>query len=109
MYCTGGTSNDEHWNTDPDKSRPNWHATTECCCAYNMMKLTRHLFGWYRPPRDLMDYYERTLLNHRLGTMTETGHEELPRPLGSGYWKTYGGPSDSIGVALARARRSTRS
>ena len=32
------------------------------------MKLTRHLFGWSADAR-LMDYYERVLFNHRLGTI----------------------------------------
>ena len=46
-YCTGGTSNGESWNTDPGKLSTELSASsTECCCAYNMMKLTRHLFGW---------------------------------------------------------------
>jgi len=60
-YCTGGTSNGESWNTDPGKLAGELGpSTTECCCAYNMMKLTRHLFGW-SPDARLMDYYERTL------------------------------------------------
>jgi len=33
-----------------------------------LMKLARHLFGWSADAR-LMDYYERTLFNHRLGTI----------------------------------------
>ena len=40
--------------------------TAECCCAYNMLKLTRHLYGWTGDPR-YFDYYERVLLNHRIG------------------------------------------
>ena len=68
-YCTGGTSNGESWNTDPGKLSTELSTnTTECCCAYNMMKLTRHVFGW-SPHAHLMDYYERTLFNHRLGTI----------------------------------------
>ena len=36
-------------------------------------KLTRHLYSWTADPR-YFDYYERTLLNHRLGTIhPETG------------------------------------
>lgn len=45
--CTGGTSSGESWNTDPGKlSTALSTNTTECCCAYNMMKLARHSFGW---------------------------------------------------------------
>jgi len=96
-YCTGGTSNGESWNTDPGKlSTELGPSTTECCCAYNMMKLTRHLFGWSADAR-FMDYYERTLLNHRLGTINpEDGTMMYYLPLASGYWKTFGKPFDSL-------------
>jgi hypothetical protein len=96
-YCTGGTSNRESWNTDPGKlSNELGPDTTECCCAYNMMKLTRHLFGW-SPDARLMDYYERTLFNHRLGTINpEDGTMMYYLPLASGYWKTFGKPLDAF-------------
>jgi len=96
-YCTGGTSNGESWNTDPGKlSTELGPSTTECCCAYNMMKLTRHLFGWSADPH-LMDYYERTLFNHRLGTINpEDGTMMYYLPLAAGYWKTFGKPFDSL-------------
>ena len=96
-YCTGGTSNGESWNVDPGKlSTELGPSTTECCCAYNMMKLTRHLFGW-SPDARLMDYYERTLFNHRLGTINpEDGTMMYYLPLASGYWKTFGRPLDAL-------------
>lgn len=96
-YCTGGTSNGESWNTDPGKlSTELGPETTECCCAYNMMKLTRHLFGWSADAR-LMDYYERVLFNHRLGTINpEDGGMMYYLPLASGYWKTFGKPFDAF-------------
>ncbi len=96
-YCTGGTSNGESWNTDPGKLSTELSTnTTECCCAYNMMKLTRHLFGW-SPDARLMDYYERTLFNHRLGTINpEDGTMMYYLPLASGYWKTFGKPFDAF-------------
>src|SRR5881394_1481108 len=96
-YCTGGTSNGESWNTEPGKLATELStSTTECCCAYNMMKLTRHLFGW-SPDARLMDYYERTLFNHRLGTINpEDGTMMYYLPLASGYWKTFGKPFDSL-------------
>ena len=96
-YCTGGTSNHEGWNSDAGKLSTELSTdTTECCCAYNMMKLTRHLFGWTADPR-LMDYYERTLFNHRLGTINpEDGTMMYYLPLASGYWKTFGKPLDAF-------------
>jgi hypothetical protein len=107
---TGGTSNGESWNTDPGKlSTELGPDTTECCCAYNMMKLTRHLFGW-SPEARFMDYYERTLFNHRLGTINpEDGAMMYYLPLGSGYRKTFGKPFDASGAARERVRRNTPS
>jgi uncharacterized protein len=96
-YCTGGTSNGEGWTTEPGKLSTELSTnTTECCCAYNMMKLTRHLFGW-SPDARLMDYYERALFNHRLGTINpEDGTMMYYLPLASGYWKTFGKPFDAF-------------
>jgi len=96
-YCTGGTSNRESWNTDPGKLAAELSTnTTEDCCAYNMMKLTRHLFGW-SPDARYMDYYERLVFNHRLGTINpEDGTMMYYLPLASGYWKTFGKPYDSL-------------
>ena len=89
-YCTGGTSNFETWRTEPGalSTQLSPH-TTEDCCAYNMMKLTRHLFGW-SPQARYMDYYERVLFNHRMGTIDpETGTTDYYLPLGIGYSKIY--------------------
>lgn len=96
-YCTGGTSNHESWNTDPGKLAAELSTnTTEDCCAYNMMKLTRHLFGW-SPDARLMDYYERLIFNHRLGTINPAdGTMMYYLPLASGYWKTFGKPFDAF-------------
>jgi uncharacterized protein len=96
-YCTGGTSNGEIWNTDPGVlSTELSSSTTECCCAYNMMKLTRHLFGW-NPDARLMDYYERLMFNHRLGTINpEDGGMMYYLPLASGYWKVFGKRFDAF-------------
>jgi DUF1680 family protein len=95
-YCTGGTSDGEHWRTDPGKLASELDEyTEECCCAYNMLKLTRHVFGWTADAR-AMDYYERTLYNHRLGTQDSQGRKSYFLPLGSGYWKYYNSALDSF-------------
>ena len=70
--------------------------TEECCCGYNMLKLARHVYGWTADPR-VMDYYERTLFNSRLGTQNlEDGGMSYFLPLGSGYWKYFNSPYDSF-------------
>ncbi len=95
-YCTGGTSNGEHWRTEPGKLAGELGKyTEECCCAYNMLKLTRYIFGWTGDAR-AMDYYERVLWNHRLGTQDSQGLKSYFLPLGSGFWKYYNSPWDSF-------------
>ena len=96
-YCTGGTSNFELWRSDPGiLSTQLSSETSEDCCAYNMMKLTRHLFEW-SPQAEYMDYYERLLFNHRMGTIDpETGTTIYYLTLGNGYSKIYARPFDSF-------------
>ena len=90
-YATGGSSNNEHWLVDPNRLAAEMHVSShhqECCCSYNMMKLTRHIYSRSADPR-LMDYYERNLLNHRLGAIEpETGHTVYFLSLSPGAWKT---------------------
>ncbi len=95
-YCTGGTSFDEHWVGQPGKlGKEVGQNMEECCCGYNMLKLTRHIFGWTADPR-AMDYYERTLFNSRLGTQDPHGLKSYFLPLGRGWWKYYNSPLDSF-------------
>jgi hypothetical protein len=91
-YVTGGTSNNEGWLVEPRRLAAELKrsvATAECCCAYNMLKLTRRLYSWTADPR-YFDYYERTLLNHRLGTIQpRTGYTQYYLSLTPGTWKTF--------------------
>lgn len=91
-YVTGGTSNGEGWLAQPRQLAAELKrsvATAECCCAYNMMKLTRKLYGWTADPR-YFDYYERALLNHRIGTIhPRTGATQYYLSLTPGAWKTF--------------------
>lgn len=90
-YSTGGSSNAEAWLTHPGPLSLEWKASThhqECCCAYNMLKLTRQLYSWTADPR-YFDYYERNLFNHRLGAIQlSTGHSTYFLSLSPGAWKT---------------------
>jgi len=96
-YATGGTSNEEHWRSDPDKLAGELgYSTQECCCTYNMLKLTRHLFAW-SPEARYFDYYERALLNGILGTMNpKNGLTMYYVPLATGYWKVFASPRGSF-------------
>ncbi len=60
-YVTGNTSVDEFWKTGPDQLKGTLEWTNaECCVAYNLMKLERHVFSWTGDAR-WMDAYERAL------------------------------------------------
>ena len=64
-YLIGGNSDREHFGP-PDRLAQNiTDRTCESCNSYNMLKLTRHLWGW-RPEASLFDFYERVQLNHIL-------------------------------------------
>jgi uncharacterized protein len=98
-YVTGGTSNDEGWLAQPRQlfsELVRSSATAECCCAYNMLKLTRHIYGWTADPR-YFDYYERVLLNHRLGAIRpQTGATQYYLSHSPGAWRTFGTEDDSF-------------
>ena len=95
-YVTGNTSVDEFWKTPPDqlKGTLKW-TNAECCVAYNLMKLERHVFGWTGDAR-WMDAYERALFNCRLGTQNSDGLKQYFFPLAAGYWRAYGSPEESF-------------
>jgi DUF1680 family protein len=96
-YCTGGTSNQQRWRTGPDVLASELGATTqECCCTHNMLKLTRHVFGW-NPEAVYADFYERAFFNGILGTMNPSdAMTTFYVPLESGYWKLFSLPFDSF-------------
>ncbi|MGA2580040.1 MAG: beta-L-arabinofuranosidase domain-containing protein [Bryobacteraceae bacterium] len=96
-YATGGTSNEEHWRSDPGKLAAELsYSTQECCCTYNMLNLTRHLFAW-SPDARYFDYYERALFNGILGTMNpKDGLTMYYVPLATGYWKVFASPRGSF-------------
>jgi DUF1680 family protein len=92
-YVTGGTSNAEAWLAPPRRLAEELKLsvnTAECCCAYNMLKLARQIYSWNPDPR-IFDYYERVLLNHRIGTIRpEVGCTQYYLSLAPGAWKTFG-------------------
>ena len=91
-YVTTGTSNGEGWLTQPRMLGAELKrsvATAECCCSYNMLKLTRHLYSW-SGDSSYFDYYERSLLNMRLGTIQpKTGYTQYYVSHTPGAWKTF--------------------
>jgi len=89
-FAPGGTSNNNEGWSEPDTEGSHLASGgQECCCSYNMLKLTRHLFGW-QPDARWMDYYEKMLWNVRAGTQNENAMMMYYVPTVPGGWKTFG-------------------
>jgi DUF1680 family protein len=92
-FAPGGSGTMERWVTYPNHLAWEMKSSSEnqeCCCAYNMMKLTRQMYTW-QPQMRYVEYYERNLINHRLGTIEpETGHTTYFLSMSPGAWKTIG-------------------
>src|SRR5206468_11144949 len=59
-------------------------------------KIDAHLFGW-NPDARFMDYYERNLFNHRLGTIEAgTGLSQYFLALTPGSYRIMGGEDDTF-------------
>ncbi len=94
-FSPGGTSNTNEGWSEPDTAGTHLEpGGQECCCSYNMLKLTRHLFGW-QPDARRMDYYEHLLWNVRAGTQNVDGMLMYYVPTIPGGWKTFGDAYDS--------------
>jgi uncharacterized protein len=95
-YVIGGNSDNEHFGQPDDLAERLGPATAETCNTYNMLKLTRHLFGW-RPEAGHFDFYERALYNHILGSQEpRRGMFAYFMSLKPGHFKTYSTPADSF-------------
>lgn len=100
---TGGHSVGEMFK-EPDNlgAYLNVDCTDETCNAYNMLKLTEHLYGWTGGVA-YADYYERALINCILASQSPTKYEGIPagmmtyhQPIQSGMWKRMNDPENSF-------------
>ncbi|MGC9671369.1 beta-L-arabinofuranosidase domain-containing protein [Planosporangium sp. 12N6] len=66
-YVIGGNSQAEHFRAPNAIAAYLNQDTCESCNTYNMLKLTRELITLYPDRVDLVDYYERALLNQMIG------------------------------------------
>jgi len=87
-YVTGGHCDHEHFGA-PDKLNDRLSTmTTETCNVYNMLKLTRHVFGW-KPDASVADFFERALLNQIRATQHPDGSVVYNLSLQPGHHKEY--------------------
>ena len=66
-YAPGGNGNYEYFGKEDTLNNTLTDSNMETCATYNMLKLTEHLFA-LNPSAAYMDYYERALYNHILGS-----------------------------------------
>jgi uncharacterized protein len=72
VYVIGGAGNYEHFQQPDVVAAQLSNFTCENCVSYNLLKLTRLLHFHQLSRTDLIDYYERTLLNQMLGEQDPT-------------------------------------
>jgi len=91
-YVIGGNSEREFFGQPDVIAGRLSDRTCEHCNTYNMLKLTRHLYGW-NPDARLFDYYERAHLNHVMAAQhPETGMFVYYMGLAPGSKRTWSTP-----------------
>ena len=97
-FATGGHGAHERF-FDPARFRENLLAAVgpETCNTYNMLKLTERLFA-EQPSGEMMDYYERALYNHILGSQVprHPGEFSYYTSMRPGAYRTFSKPFDNF-------------
>ena len=90
IYAIGGTGEAEMFHPAEEIGKRLTKSAAESCASYNMLKLTQQLYQ-YEPDTKLMDYYERTMLNHTVGSAEKavTGANTYFMPLVPGAKKEF--------------------
>jgi uncharacterized protein len=100
---TGGNSIYEHFK-EADKLGAHVDEThaDETCNAYNILKLTEHLYGWTGNVK-YVDFYERALINSILASQSTTKYQNMPagmmtyhQPIRPGMFKRLNDPENSF-------------
>ena len=88
-YATGGHGKDEYFGPPDELSARVDGRTCETCNVYNMLKLTRRLFGLV-PDVHYADFHERALFNHILSALDDqAGWACYMVPVGRGVRREY--------------------
>lgn len=105
-YVIGGHSEREHFRAPDVIAEALNDRTCEACNSYNMLKLTRHLFGW-APDARLFDYYEHTHLNHIMAHQhPDSGMFAYFMPMSSGAGRTYSTMEESFWCCMGSGMES---
>lgn len=105
-YVIGGNSEYEYFGEPGKLSKRLGQQTCESCNSYNMLKLTRHLYGWTGDAR-YFDFYERAHLNHVLAQHDpRTGMFTYFMPLASGYSRAHSTPANDFWCCVGTGMES---
>ena len=105
-YVIGGNSEYEHFGEPRKLSKRLGQQTCEACNSYNMLKLTRHLYGWSGDAR-YFDFYERAHLNHIMSQQDpQTGMFTYFTPLASGFGRVHSSPENDFWCCVGSGMES---
>jgi DUF1680 family protein len=105
-YVIGGNSDHEHFGKPGQLSTHLVQETCEACNSYNMLRLTRKLYGWSGDAA-YFDYFERTHLNHIMSQQDpQTGMFSYFTPLASGFARLHSEPETSFWCCVGSGMES---
>lgn len=105
-YVIGGNSDYEHFGQPRHLAERLNAQTCECCNSYNMLKLTRHLYGWTGDPA-YFDFYERAHLNHVMSQQDPaTGMFTYFTALASGLGRVHSTPTEDFWCCVGSGMES---
>ncbi len=95
-YVTGGNSENERFREPGQLDSTRNNINNESCNAYNMLELTRGLF-LVTGDAKYADFYETVFINEIMASQNpNTGMTTYFKPMGTGYFKSYGTPFNSF-------------
>ncbi|ESQ79686.1 glycoside hydrolase family 127 protein [Asticcacaulis sp. YBE204] len=105
-YAIGGNSEYEHFGKPKQLSARLGQQTCECCNSYNMLRLTRHLYGWSGDAA-YFDYFERAHLNHIMAQQDpQTGMFIYFTPLMPSFRRVYSNPTEDFWCCVGSGMES---
>lgn len=105
-YVIGGNSDHEHFGAPKKLATRLDQQTCEACNTYNMLRLTRHLYGW-SGDASYFDFYERAHLNHIMSQQDpKSGMFTYFTPLASGFGRVHSDPFNDFWCCVGSGMES---
>lgn len=105
-YVIGGNSDHEHFGPPRKLSQRLDQQTCEACNSYNMLRLTRHLYGW-NGDAAYFDFYERAHLNHIMSQQDPaTGMFTYFTALAPGMGRVHSSPTEDFWCCVGSGMES---